>query len=85
MVPLLASCPSTKNARGERSHDALRASAFEPEVAAEYLPVERAEVRRLDALFAKGKKPAARQVAGPQAAPVVNAHRVKIDDDDVPF
>ena len=41
--------------------------------------------RRMVALFAKGKKPAARQVAGPQAAPVVNAHAVKIDDDDIPF
>jgi hypothetical protein len=59
--------------------------AFEPEAPAEYLPVERAEVRRLDALFAKGKKPAARPAADPQPAPAVNAHGVQVDDDDIPF
>lgn len=51
----------------------------------EMLPVERSEVRRLDALFAKGKKsqrPAARVAA---SKPAPNAHGAVVDDTDVPF
>ena len=53
----------------------------------EYLPVDRSEIRRLDALFAKGKK-SARPATPPPTAPqgaIVNAHGVEIDDDSIPF
>lgn len=49
--------------------------------ALEFQPVERAEVRGLDALFGKGKRP--RTPAPVATAP--NAHGAAIDDDDLPF
>jgi hypothetical protein len=48
----------------------------------EFSPVERPEVRRLDALFAKGKKTTKPM---PVAVTAKNAHGAEIDDGDVPF
>jgi hypothetical protein len=59
--------------------------AFTPESEVEYLPVDRSELRRLDALFAKGKK---RSASGPtvQRTPAPAATEgAGITDDDIPF